>query len=140
MLQIFQKLFQRPIRFVQAVLNPPQHIRLDTFGTSMHDCLHRLEKKADLPAGDLYIKGESMKVASWPLGLRSLRHSVGSKTSDMNEADVSKQGYVGGHVIEPLEVVISGSEYRFFGSLHISKNCPGVYRDNVCTTCGDVAP
>lgn len=140
MLPILQRLFQKPVSFVQGVLNPPRHVRLDACGLSMNDCLHQLEKKADLPAGDLYLKGEPMRVASWPLGLRSLRHALGSKTSDLWEADPSKQGYIAGHVIEPLELAKSDDWYKFLGSLHMSKNCPGAYRDNVCTTCGDVAP
>lgn len=135
MLQLFQRVFQKPINFAHAVLNPPQHLRPCACGDSLDECLRKLERKANLPIGDLYIKGESMKVASWPLGLRSQSHPVWSKTSDAWEASVSKQGYISGHVLEAEDKI--GDLPSFFGTLHISKNCPGVYRDNVCTTCGD---
>jgi hypothetical protein len=158
MLQIFQRLFQKPVSFVQGVLNPPEHIRLVGSGNSIEDCLRDLEKKARLPIGDLYVKGEPMKVVSFPVPRVGLNHFIGSRTSDAWAVDDSKQGYISGSIFEATSpykptdeqrsrldimgavAVALANAVQFLGRLHISKNCPGVYCDNVCTTCGDVAP
>lgn len=138
MLQIFQRLLRKPVRFVQSVLKPPEHIRLVGFGNSLQECLRDLEKAAHLPVGDLYVKYKTIE--EYPVFTKN--YFVGSKTADLWKADSSKQGYVAGCVVESFELAKSDGDggYKFLGSLHISKNCPGVYYENVCTTCGDVAP
>jgi hypothetical protein len=78
-----------------------------------------------------------MEVATWPLGYRGLQYSVVSKTSEEWKTDDAKVGYICGSVtVFPGKTM---QEKTYLGKLHISKNCPGVYRDNVCTTCGDVS-
>ncbi|MCK9345278.1 MAG: hypothetical protein M0P64_04175 [Candidatus Pacebacteria bacterium] len=134
--------FGKVAKDVHTAFNPPQHLRFDAFGASRDECLRNLEKEAGLPKGDLYVKGEPMKVASWPLGLRSLRYGIWSKTSAEWEAE--KRGYVSGSLLEPTQKVFEENRYNFMGSLNISKNCPGVFRQresdykSVCTTCGYV--
>lgn len=136
MLLLLKKLFQRQVKFLHKAMNPPQHFRPSTFAADLDQCLRNLEKEARLPSGDLYIKGEPMKFASWPQGFKILSYPVSSKTSDAWEADDLKLGYICGSVTEPSSPPILGDKRRFFGSLHISNNCPGVFRNNVCTSCG----
>lgn len=149
----FQKLFE----LVHINSNQPQHIRVSEMGQSLPGCLRKLEKAAKLPVGDLYITGKPRKVSNFPLPRDGVSHSINSKTSKEREKDKSKKGYILGHVFEALgpiklsleerrllnrseAVLIANAEtFLFYGFLHISKNCPGNYRDNVCTTCGDVS-
>jgi len=129
--------FQQAARAAHKAFNPPQHIRLSAVEESLDDCLRRLEDVAGLPMGDLSLSGDPMEVATWPHGHRGMKHFVVSKTSDKWKADVTKVGYIYGSVtIFPGRTT---QEKTCLGKLHISKNCAGVYRDNVCTTCGDVS-
>lgn len=154
----FHGIFQRVRRVGEVsvrAFNPPRHIRLNSFGDSLDECLRALEKSANLPKGDLYIKSEPREVATFPIVRRGLSYTIGSHTSDLWKRIPSKQGYICGSVFESREraritmeqsrrmspLVLLGlheaNSCNFFASLHISKNCPGVYKDGVCTTCGD---
>lgn len=151
--RVAQKVFNHP----QKMLNRPRHIRVSVVGNSLGDCLQKLESKAGLPKGDLSVKSDPMKVTTFPVSRRGLRHSVVSKTSGQWKLDNTNIGYIAGHIFEATGKVELNNEQElrmsplatgaiqyansitFFGSLHISKNCPGVYRDNICTTCGDIS-
>lgn len=123
--------------------SPPMHIRVHSVGGDARDCLHELEREAGLPPLDLsfdYEKG--MDWVSFPTGMRSICYPIVSKTGEQMKRKAAV-GYISGSLYEPKlqphffdtdERLISG---KYHGTLHISKNCPGVYRDNICTTCGD---
>lgn len=150
-------LFSRFFEFTDKFLNPPRHIRVSEMSDSLDGCLRSLEKSAGLPTGDLYLKSSPMEVTSFPLKRKGLKYFLGSKTSDTWADDPSQKGYVAGSVIEFTEKTKLDSEQRkrfgylmagliavadsspYFGSLHMSKNCPGVYENNMCKNCGDVA-
>lgn len=129
--------FQRAARAAHKAINPPQHIRLSAVEESLDECLRKLEDAAGLPDGDLSLRGDTREVATFPTGHRGVQHVIVSKTSDKWKADVTKVGYISGSItVFPGRI---GEEKTCLGKLHISKNCAGVYRDNVCTTCGDVS-
>jgi len=154
MLQIFQGIRRF---FHQEVNRQPRHIRPFVVGDSLNDCLRKLEKEAGLPLGDLSLKEEPMEVSTWPVIRSGLRHSISSKTSEKWRADETKDGYIAGSVFEatgpaklyaeqssglvPLAAAVLrlADSMKFQGFLHISKDCPGVYQDGVCTTCGDIS-
>jgi hypothetical protein len=129
-----QQLFQRVVHAVRKALNPPTHIRLYAVGGSLDDCLRQLEDEAGLPEGDLSLRGDSSEVATI-FGPRGLSHPIVSKTSEKWKGSSDKEGYIAGHVTLFAHDISPGN--TCMGKLHISRNCPGVYRDNVCTTCGD---
>jgi len=129
MLSIFQQIGSG----IHKILHPPQHVHLSVTSKDAYNCLRKLEKKASLPVGDLSIRDDDpMEVAGWPTGHKGLRYIIDSKTSDEWKDDGSRQGYIAGSAIKDKN---SGT---FIGSLHISKNCPGIFRDSICTTCGHV--
>ena len=126
--------FQRVAHVVHELFNPPRHIRLVAVGASLNDCLRQLEDEAELPDGDLSLRGDSSEVATL-FGPRGLSHPIVSKTSEKWKGSSDKEGYIAGHVTLFAHDISPGN--TCMGRLHISRNCPGVYRDNVCTTCGD---
>lgn len=143
MLDLLTRLFVGAIKAVDEAMNRPEHIRLVGYGETTEECLRGLEKQAGLPNGDLYIAGDSMRVASWPTGLRSTLRHVFSKTSDEWKNNPNKKGYICGSILEPDVNLLKEGRLSFMGSLHVSKNCSGSYRQresdgaSVCT-CGDV--
>jgi len=143
MLKILTQLFSWGAKALHEAVNRPEHIRLVEYGESTEECLRNMERAAGLPRGDLYIAGESMRVAAWPTGLRSTRRPVFSKTSNEWKGDPEKKGYIYGSILEPDENLLKEKRLNFVCSLHISRNCSGLYtrRESdgarVCT-CGDV--
>ncbi len=140
----------------QAIgLSPrPQHIRLFEAATSIEDCLRLLEKAGRLPVGDLSISDEPPReVCTFPAMRSGLEYRIVSKISE--EWRVADNGYIAGTVFEttepctleqdqldrmdPIVAAAVSIKHICVGTLHISKNCPGVYRDGVCTSCGDVS-
>ena len=135
--------------------NPPQHSRKSVLGKSVEDCLRKLEDKADLPRNDLFVTGIPIKVTTWPVPCDGLVYVVNSKTSELWRAKGS--GYISGDVFEktspnkltseqkliltPLTAcaVQMADSVSFYATLHVSKNCPGVFNINdTCTSCGYV--
>ncbi|MCF7843932.1 hypothetical protein K9M47_03475 [Candidatus Gracilibacteria bacterium] len=143
------------IGMVNQVINPPQHIRMSVVGSSIDDCLRKLEEKAGIPKYDLSVEGDPREVVTWPVPRKGLDHNIVSKTSEIWRKN--NTGYVAGGVFEAVgKSMYSNDErrrmnpmvgfavnladsYSFHAQIHISKNCPGVYRDNVCKFCGDVS-
>lgn len=140
MLQWLQKQFGAVCTEVVHVCHPPKHIRLTAVGDTIDACLRKLEGAADLSPGDLSIdEGKGIRLRAWPTGLRSTRYPINSQLSEQWQHDVTKVGYITGSLYVPDEGchIVFGSD-TCYATLHISQNCPGVYRDNVCTSCGDV--
>lgn len=131
MLQFFLEL----VRVVHKALNPPKHIRLLAIEGSLDKCLRQLEGQAGLPEGDLSLRGDTMKVAGFLTGLIATQHVIVSETSKKWRADSAKDGYISGSVT--VHGGLTKKDIMCFAKLHISENCPGVFADNVCTTCGD---
>ncbi|QSH39125.1 hypothetical protein JXR01_02340 [Candidatus Kaiserbacteria bacterium] len=136
---------------IHKVFHPPQHLRLEVQGDTLEDCLRNLERQAKVPVGDFFVEGEPESVVMLPARQTGKKYIVVSKVSE--EWREAGKGYIAGSIFEPTEPMEVGSESSpllagiaqivndvvFYGSVHVSKNCPGVYRDNVCTTCGDVS-
>ncbi len=139
----------RPMDALQRFFNPPRHLHFSSAQDSVDACLRDLEHKTRLPKGDLYIKGEPRHdMCSFPAMRSGTQYFLGSIT-----AERWKVGYISGTVFEtdgatslspkqlgsmhPVVAAAISVPHIVVGRLHISKNCPGVYRENVCTTCGD---
>ena len=140
------------VEAVHDILNPPEHIRLTAVGTTIEECLRDLERQAELPIGDLGVTGRPYETCSFPIMRRGMTDFIKSKLSE-RWRELGVVGYISGSVTEmtkpasldqeqldrlpPIIVAAVAAPHVCIATLHISKNCPGVYRDNVCTTCGD---
>lgn len=134
-------LFKNIEDIAKVAMFPPKHIRAHVTGESLEHCLRKLENDHGLPANDLYIFGKPYKVTSFPFGMGATKHSFTSKTSDFMKEEAErlnlpKKGYVFGHILEADKEVAG---IRFAASIHISKNCPGIYNNGVCSNCGDTS-
>ncbi|MFC1775339.1 hypothetical protein ACFLY0_00660 [Patescibacteria group bacterium] len=125
------------LQWVYEVTHPPQHIRINGSGYSFGECLRDLEEGAGLPRYDLSIdkRNVPMRIAAWPTGHSGSKYNISSKTSKKWKTS-GRDGYIGGSIIEP-DTDLGLGEKVFVGNIHISKNCPGVFANGVCTSCGD---
>ncbi len=151
MLQVIQSLSSGFQRF----FHPPTHIRLSVVGKSINECLRQLERKAGLPVDDLFIEGEPREVTTWPAMRDGIEHRIASKMSARWRADPVTEGYIAGTIfetagpceltseqlrrMEPIVAAAVAVPHICLGNIHISKNCPGVYKDNTCMTCGNIS-
>ncbi len=140
---------------VSQIISPPQHIRMNVVGSSIDDCLRKLEEKAGLPKYDLSVAEEPIEVVTWPVPRKGLDHNIVSKTSEIWQKN--NKGYISGGVFEAVSrsmfsnkerkgmnsmvnfAVNLADSYNFHARIHISKNCLGVYSEGVCKFCGDVS-
>jgi hypothetical protein len=104
-------------------------------GKIFDECLRELERKNNLPRGDLYADlDQPMEVSSFPLGLRSTTYPILSKTSESWKNNPLKSGYIAGSILQAKRELLG---FNVHASIHISRNCPGVYSNGRCTGCGD---
>ncbi len=142
----FRKAVIRASQAMENVFAWPKHIRIRSVGVSEDECLRELEREGKLPRGDLSIDHKKgIKMASFPSGVRSIRYPILSKRGVELEQDATKVGYITGSLYKvakelPVELLLKKGSHLYHADLHISSNCPGVYRDRVCTTCGDISP
>lgn len=119
---------------LKKILNPPHHTHYKTDFENKAACLEALEHLSGLPEGDLYLSDEPpMDVVAAPRDWSKV-YGVKSKTSELWSKDGSMEGYICGTLLKSSK----DNEIIFYGDLHVSKNCPGVFRDRVCTSCGHV--
>ncbi len=112
-----------------------KHTRIQVVGASLTDCLRKLEKEAGLPNGDLSISDtKGVEVAGWPTGHEATKHNFISETSENIKLSPGMEGCIVGSVLKSHDS-IAGIQYG--ATMHISKNCPGIYSDGGCTSCGD---
>ncbi len=129
---------------VSSFFYPPKHVRCYVAGSSVDDCLRKLERKLGLPVFDLSIdiSRKPQEMSSFPSGAKYLQHYVLSETSS-SWKETGRPGYISCSVnvsTRGLALFSKGvPKLDVFAHAHMSKNCPGVYEDNVCTKCGDVS-
>jgi hypothetical protein len=73
-----------------------------------------------------------VEVAGWPTGHKATKYIFVSETSENIKLSPGMQGYFTGSVLKS-EHPIAG--IQFGATMYISKNCPGVYDNGVCTSC-----
>lgn len=148
---MFQGLFDHVRKFVTPTPRP-QHIRVFETAGTIEDCLRKLERSCGLPKGDLSIvPGDPREVCTFPAMRKGLSYQISSKLSEQWREE--GRGYIAGSIFETegpsdltnaqlarMDMLVAAAisiPHICVGNLHISKNCPGVYSDNVCITCGD---
>ena len=113
-----------------------KHEKLQVVGLSVSDCLRKLEKEAGLPAMDLFVADNmGTEVVGWPVGSKATKHIFISQTSENIKLTRDIQGYFTGSVLKSEHPIVG---IQFGATMHISKNCPGVYSNGVCTSCGHI--
>lgn len=130
--------FQERIKKLRkAIFERPRHFHVMSSGDTVQECLRVLERRSSLPSGDLSVSKHPRQhmVASlmfdvWMTGLES-------KISERWRTE--GKGYVSGHISEPFERT-ELFRHRYYGILHVSENCPGVFEDGVCRSCGYQSP
>lgn len=148
MLQILQRLFRAPVR----LFNPPSHTEYVAAENSVEDCLRQLEKEARLPHGDLRINGAPEKLMAFPAMREGLQYRIVSATSERWADDPDAEGYIYGTVFEtegpsnlsheqlhrmtPLIAAVVAVPHVCVGRLNVVRNCPGIFQDNRCMSCG----
>lgn len=142
----------QPFRSFAKLFRPPSHTHPFVTAGSIEDCLRALEREARLPKNDLRIEGDPREVTTFPALRDGLEYRVVSKTSERWRDSPDVEGYIAGTVFEttgpsslnqeqlgrmkPGIAAAVAIPHVCVGRLHISRNCPGVFKDDRCTSCG----
>lgn len=122
------------------------HREIETVAESINECLRELERKGGLPRGDLSLTNhEPIDMVAPLAAMRVKVYSFNSRTSEQWRKE--GKGHISGRISEAVErseflpsitlvAAVFAKPGMFYGNLFISKNCPGVFKDDVCTSCG----
>jgi hypothetical protein len=124
----------------------PIHREVGVTTGSINECLRELERRAGLPEGDLSLTNhEPIDMVAPLAAMRVKVYSFDSKTSEQWRKE--GKGYISGRISEAVGrseflpgithgAAVFAKPGMFYGNLFISKNCPGVFKDDTCTSCG----
>jgi hypothetical protein len=130
---------------VQPILHPPQHKELFVVMPTFEECMREMEREGGLPEGDLSVSDrEPEKVGYVPSWIDGIKYCLTSKSHEIWKQE--GQGYVYANITEvdgpslarlPFSPAqIHNSPKAYIGKGHVSRNCPGAFKDNKCENCG----